>query len=541
MPADLALINGPVFTAMKGRPFVESLAVGDGRILYAGADAGLRPHVGAETDIIDLRGRMASPGFQDAHIHPGSSGIDMGRCSLHNCEDAGEAIETIARYAAANPSHKWLRGSGWSQDWFPRGCPSKEILDAVVPDRPAYLPNRDGHSGWVNSTALARVGIDATTPDPADGRIERNPDGSPQGTLHEGARYLVTDHLPDDTYDDLRSGMMRAQRYLLTRGITAWQDAHVDAETQRVYLSLAESGELLAHVAGALWWDRHRGIDQIEDIIEMAHQAAPGYEPVGVKLMLDGVFENFTASLLEPYGDGQGGETGNQGMDFIDPGELLEIVSRLDGLGLSCHFHAIGDRAVRNALDAIARARKQNGLTENRHHIAHLQIVHPDDIPRFRRLGVSANCQTLWACDGGYQTDLTKPFLGPTRTLWQYPFGSLLRADAHLAMGSDWDVSTPDIFAQADVAVTRSDISAPNEPPLNPSEALSLIDSLSGFTLGSAYVNHLDTETGSLEVGKLADLVVLDCNPFERERPAGTLVDLTMIGGRVVYERPRSI
>jgi predicted amidohydrolase YtcJ len=441
------------------------------------------------------------------------------------------------RYATANPDEEWIRGGGWSQDWFERGCPTKELLDSVVGDRPVFLENRDGHSGWVNSAALRACGIDSSTPDPRDGRIERNADGTPQGTLHEGARYLITSHLRPDTAEEVREGILAAQSYLFELGITAWQDAHVNDAVHRAYLALGESGELLGRVAGALWWDRALGLEQVEWIESVRHQEAGRYRPIGVKLMVDGVVENFTASMLEPYLDGAGGVTDNRGIDFIDPGELATIVTRLDASGLSCHFHAIGDGGVRNALDAVAAARDANGMTATRHHIAHIQVVHPDDIPRFAELGVSANCQTLWACDGGYQTDLTKPFLGPERTLWQYPFGSLKAAGAHLAMGSDWDVSTPDVFDQADVAVTRSDIALPEEPPLNPAESITLADSLAGFTIGSAHVNHLDDITGTIEPGKQADIVVLDCDPFSRDRVAGTLVDLTLIGGEIVYER----
>jgi predicted amidohydrolase YtcJ len=537
VPAELALLGGPIFTAGSHPGSFTALAVDGGVISYLGDDEGVRAHIGPGTNVIDLGGRMATPGFQDAHCHPSSSGLDLARCSLGEARSAEEALAAIASYAGAHPDEAWIRGSGWSSDWFDRGCPPKELLDSVVGDRPVYLPNRDGHSAWVSTAALRAAGVDSSTPDPFDGRIERNPDGSPQGTMHEGARYLITDHMPEDTDAEIRAGIVAGQRYLFGRGITAWQDAHVDDPVHRAYRALGENGDLEGRVAGALWWDRHLGMEQLQWIESVRHEASGRYRPVAVKLMVDGVVENFTASMLDPYLDGAGGSTGNRGIDFIDPSDLAEIVTRLDATGLSCHFHAIGDRGVRNALDAVAAARAANGMTANRHHIAHIQVVHPDDIARFVELGVTANCQTLWACDGGYQTDLTKPFLGQERTSWQYPFGSLAAAGAHLAMGSDWDVSTPDIFDQADVAVTRSDIADPSEPPLNLAEAITLAASLTGFTLGSAYVNHIDDTTGTLEVGKLADLVVLDCDPFQRERVAGTLVDLTVIEGRIVYER----
>ena len=244
----------------------------------------------------------------------------------------------------------------------------------------------------------------------------------------------------------------------------------MDKVTHDAYRSLAGSGELLGRAVGALWWDRRRGLDQVEELLEMRSEPEGSYQPLTVKLMLDGVIENGTTSLLEPYMDGAGN---NRGIDFIAPQELNQIVVRLDSLGFSCHFHAIGDAAVRHALNAVEVALGRNGRTGNRHHIAHIQVVHPDDIPRFKALGVAANAQALWAADGGYQTVLTKPVIGPERSSWQYPFGSLLRAGATLAMGSDWGVSTANVLAQIDVAVNRSNWIEPDLPPLNPGERIS--------------------------------------------------------------------
>ena len=537
MSADLALINGPVFTSVESRPFVEAVAVAEGRIVQVGDRVGAEALIGPTTRVIDLKGRLATAGYQDAHIHPGMSGMEMMRCYLTESANAEEALAEVTRYAAMHPDEPWIRGSGWSQDWFPKGCPDRDLLDTIVPDRPVFLQNRDGHGAWVNTLALDRAGVDGGTPDPADGRIERRDDGSPQGTLHEGAQRLVSRLFPAEGADEHLAGLVRAQDYLLSLGITGWQDAHVDEVAHEAYLSMAASGELLARVAGALWWDRLRGLEQIDELVERSSQSSGRYRPVAVKLMLDGVVENFTAAMKQPYLDGSGAPTSNRGIDFIDPDLLGDVVTGLDAAGLSCHFHAIGDRAVSNALDAVEQARSANGKARSRHHIAHIQVVHPADIPRFARSNVTANCQPLWACDGGYQTELTQPWLGPERSSWQYPFGSLHRSGARLAMGSDWDVSTPDVFSQIDVAVTRSDVDLPDEAPLIPTEAIGLGDALIGFTAGSAYVNHLDSETGTVEPGKLADLVVLDRNPFEEPRPAGTLVDFTIIEGEVVYQR----
>jgi hypothetical protein len=533
MSSDFVYLNGPVFTGAAAPRFARAVAVTGERIVAVGQEPDVTGLIGPGTEVIDLAGRLLSAGFQDAHVHPGSSGLDLLRCSFDGCNDAESAVAFVVSYAESRPDEPWILGGGWSQDWFPRGCPPKEMLDSIVADRPILLYNRDGHGAWANSLALKRAGVDEATEDPVDGRIERNVDGSPQGTLHEGATRLVQRIAPADSFDDIRAGMLRGQDYLLSLGITGWQDAHVDEPTHQVYRSLAEGGKLVGHAVGALWWDRHRGMDQIEELEQMRAEPMGRYEPGPVKLMLDGVVESKTASMIEPYLENRD-QTENRGIDFIHPHQLQEIVTELDRRGFSCHFHAIGDAAVRNAIDAVEAARIANGWLAGRHHIAHLQVIHPDDIPRFRRLGVTANIQALWACDGGYQTELTKPVLGPQRTNWQYPFGSLFRSGATLAMGSDWGVSTANVMEQVAVAVSRTSVDEPDLPPLNTGERLDLGTALTAFTAGSAYVNHRDGESGMVVPGMLADLVVLDGDPFDGQ-VAGIGVTMTMVSGEVVY------
>jgi predicted amidohydrolase YtcJ len=536
MPADLVFVNGPVFTAGPSRSFTRALAVTGDRISAVGDEATVSEAIGARTRVVDLAGRMLSPGFQDAHCHPGSSGLDLLRCSFDGCASAEDAIDHVARYAGDHPDRPWIVGGGWQQTWFSRGCPPKEALDAVVPDRPVLVYNADGHGAWANSLALSLAGIDASTPDPPDGRIERNGDNQPQGTLHEGAAAAVELLIPEDTAEEVRAGLRAGQEYLLSKGITAWQDAHVDEATHLAYRYLAGSGELIGTAVGALWWRRSQGLDQIDQMEQMRSEPLRPYLPTTVKLMLDGVVENFTASMLESYLDEAGNPTGNTGIDFIEPGRLREIVVELDRRGFSCHFHAIGDGAVRSGLDAVEAARVANGWMGTRHTICHIQVVHPEDIPRFRRLGVVANAQALWAQEGEDQRVLTKPYLGVERSRWQYPFGSLLRAGAPLAMGSDWGVSTADVMAQIDTAVTRSNHDEPDLGPLNGEERISFLDALSGFTAGSAYVNHREDVSGTLAVGMLADLAVIDRDPMASGPIRDASVAMTVVGGRVVHE-----
>ena len=351
----------------------------------------------------------------------------------HDAADAAAYAAIIAAYAAAHPDRPWVHGSGWAMDRFPGGTPHRRDLDALVPDRPAFLSNRDGHGAWVNSRALELAGVTASTPDPFDGRIERDPDGSPSGTLHEGAMHLVDRLIPKITRAQWDEGLLAGQRYLHAFGITGWQDAIVGGSYDSLdsYIEATRRGTLTAHVVAALWWDRNRGMEQIPEFVERRERAAAvGFRATSIKIMQDGVLENFTAALVDPYLDGDGNPTDNSGISFVDPALLVEAVPELDRLGFQVHVHALADRAVREGLDAIEEARRRNGMNDLRHHIAHIQVVHPDDVPRFRALGVHANMQPLWATLEDQMTDLTIPFLGEERTRWQYPFRTLLDAGA---------------------------------------------------------------------------------------------------------------
>jgi predicted amidohydrolase YtcJ len=538
--ADLVLTGGRIFTGDAAKSWAQALAVRGNRIVAVGSDRDVRHLVGSGTRVIGLRGRTVTAGFQDAHVHPTHGGLARIRCELHDARGLDEYLRIVAAYAAANPDREWILGGGWSLADFPGGLPRREDLDRVVPDRPVFFPNRDGHDAWVNSRALEVAGITSDTPDPDDGRIARDPDGTPLGTLHEGAMNLVGQLVPPAAEAEYREGLLEAQRYLHTLGITAWQDAWVEPRDQAAYLALAASGELTARVIGALWWDRSRGLEQIEDIVEWRANGVLGrYAATSVKLMCDGIIENQTAAMLHPYFATDGSATDNSGLDFIDAETLRAAVVRLDALGFQPHFHALGDRAVRHALDAVEAARDANGWSDTRPHLAHLQVVHPDDLPRFRRLGALANAQPLWAVLEDQMTELTLPVLGPEVSARQYPWRSLRRHGATLVMGSDWSVSTPDPFLEMEVAVTRLSPESRNHEVFLPDERIELVDALTAFTAGSAYANHLD-ETGTLAVGMLADLAILDRDLFdEGAGPIGqTTVLATFVDGVAVHELP---
>jgi predicted amidohydrolase YtcJ len=529
LAADLVLTGGRIFTADAAKTWAQALAVKDGRIVAVGGDRDVRPLAGASTRVIELRGRTVTPGFGDSHVHPPTAGMDRLQCDLHDLRGRDAYLERIAAYAAAHPDVEWIQGGGWSLADFPGGLPRREDLDAIVPDRPVFIPNRDGHDAWVNSMALERAGIRSDTPDPADGRIERDEDGTPTGALHEGAADLVERLIPPPSTDDYKRALLESQRYLHSLGITNWQDAWVTPEIEAAYRALGDAGELTARVVGALWWERDRGLDQVPELIARRDRGPAGrYAPTSVKLMCDGIIENGTASVTEPYFDGSGNRTENLGKDFIDPDVLKQAVTKLDAVGIQPHFHALGDRAVRQALDAVEAARLANGWTDTRPHLAHIQVVHPDDLPRFRRLGALANAQALWAALEEQMSELTLPVLGPVVSARQYPFRSLRANGATLVMGSDWSVSTPDPFLQMEVAVTRiSPDRRDRAEPFLPAERLELVDALTAFTAGSAYAQHLD-RAGVLAEGRVADLAILDRDLFDPG--AGPIGETTVVG-----------
>jgi predicted amidohydrolase YtcJ len=495
-------------------------------------------------DVVDLAGGLVSPGFTDAHCHPIQGGLERMQCDLSEGSTREEYLAMIGEYTAQHDG-PWIAGGGWAMAPFPGGTPTATELDTVVSDRPALLYNRDHHGAWANSRALELAGITAETPDPHDGRIERLPDGSPQGTLHEGAVDLVARHLPDIPASGYAAGLVEGQRYLFSLGVTAWQDAIVGAypgmaDTGSTYEDAIASGDLVADVVGALWWERERGVEQVEELVQRRKaQTAGRYRATSVKIMQDGVCENFTAAMLSPYLDGHGHQTDNAGHSFVDAEELKQAVVALAAEGFQVHVHCIGDRGTREALDAFAAARDAGHSADLRHHIAHIQVIHPDDVPRFAELGVAANAQALWATHEPQMDELTIPFLGDERSTWQYPFGALHRAGARLVMGSDWPVSSPDPILAIHTAVNRTAYDDPREPFL-PEQAVDLTTAFAAYTSGSAWVNGRDRTDGAgvLAPGNAADLAVFDRDPFAgpAEEIGAARVVSSWVSGRRVFE-----
>ena len=547
--ADVLFTGAAVFTG-TGEPIQgHVVAVTGDRITAVVLEAEANALVGEGTQVVRLDGALLSPGFQDAHVHPVGAGVELLMCNLTEAQDAEHAVATVKAYADANPDEAWVLGGGWSMDHYPGGAPVRTLLDAIVPDRPVLLSSRDHHSVWANTAAIELAGIDASTPDPVDGRIEREADGFPAGTFHEGAQDLFDAVRPSIGAELAYAGLLRAQDELIALGITGWQDAMIGSlagieSIDAVYRRAVSEGTLRVHVVGAQWWERDGGIEQVERMVQRRDEtAARGtgnrYGLGTTKIMVDGVAENQTAAMLTPYRDGHGHDTDNSGLSFIDPEFLKQVVTELDAAGMQVHFHALGDRAVREALDAVEAARDANGWSDGRHHLAHLQIVEEVETARFAALGAVANLQALWATHEDQIDELALPFMQDGAEARQYPFGDLVRNGASLAAGSDWPVSSADPMDAIHIAVNRVVPGQDVEPLGGEHQRLDLATAMAAYTSGTAYVNHRDHDTGYIREGYLANLVVLEPNPFSlpSEEIHRSTATSTWIEGTSVYTR----
>jgi predicted amidohydrolase YtcJ len=538
-PADLILADADIWCGDAARRWARALAIRGDRILAVGTDEDARECKGPATEVVSLPGRAIVPGFQDSHIHPAFGARNLLNVNLDDLATKDDYLARIAAVAGSNPDLEWIAGGGWHAPVFAATSgPRKEDLDAIVPDRPVFLINNDVHGAWLNSRALEAAGITATSPDPWDGYAVRDADGSPTGCLQEGAAYTVLRAMAAEPgLARWKAYLLRAQQELHALGVTGWQDAWVEAGVLDAYRELDDEDALTMRVVASLWWDRHKGMEQIDEFVDQRDRANGGnLRASTIKLMLDGCPETCTGSMLDPY-EGEFGREHGTGIQFVEPELLNEAAVALDAQGFQLHQHALGDRAIRSALDAVEAALRANGRNDNRHHIAHIQLPESSDLPRLRRLCVAANIQPYWAQPDPGIEQLCVPRVGAERAARLYPIGDIRRSGSVMAFGSDWPVSTPNPWLELEVAVTRQTPGDPDSPPLDATQRIDLASGIASFTAGSAWINH-DDDAGSLEVGKRADLVVLDRNPFDRSLGAigQTQVEMTFAAGRVVFD-----
>lgn len=538
--ADLCVVSGRVFDG-RIRTSSTAVAVTEGRVVAVGGDDAVLALRGPATRVVDARGGAILPGFVDAHAHAVFAGVERLSLDLTPARSVEEALELIARAAAAldaaGDDDAWLTGGGWSHELFPH--PTRQTLDAIVPDRPVALSDAGHHTLWANSRALAIAGIDGGTPQPANGHVYMA-DGEPTGYLNEGGVELLAPFIPPATAEEMTAGLLEAQRTLWSLGVTGWHEAILGefngkADCTPAYLAALADGSLRSRVSGALWIPPGTALADVPSLVESferrrAENEAAGFPSSTCKAMVDGVPQGETAALLDPYCSHP-----HSGELHIDAETMRELAIRLDARGFALHLHIMGDRGTRVALDAVEAARRANGPGP-RHHFAHLSMVDAADAARFGPLGVTANIQGLWAT----RDESMIAVVGEERAERAFPFRDIAASGADLAMGSDWPVSLADPWQAIHVAVNRAHPFGPGAgaPPLSPSQALTLEEALAAYTSGSSSL--VLGEAGRLRVGARADLVVSTRDPFEAPREElfriGTAA--TIVGGEVVFERP---
>lgn len=531
--ADTIVLRGArVLTMDDSKPEAQAIALVDGKIVAVGSDADVEQFLNG-AKVYDLpAGALVLPGFQDSHNHLVWSAAQAEDISLTDVADEAGLRAAIEPVMATLPKDAWLRGGGWSVAVYKE--PTAAALDKITGDRPAYFDDVDGHSGWANSAALKAAGIDAGTKDPEGGRIDRDAQGNPTGLLRENAMALVSDLLPDYPDSQVDAGLEKAQAEAIGYGVTAIIDPSVKEWMLKGYQRADTADKLKLRVQAAVTVDAAEGVAGVKKAIDLKNQyATPHLEVTSIKLFVDGVIETGTAALLEAYvGSNSSGEL------LFTPEQLAEIAIAGDKAELQLHAHAIGDRAVRAALDAYEAAEKANGKRDSRHQITHAQLVDRADMPRFRELGVIANIQALWAYPDTYIVDLTQPKIGLERSEWLYPFGALKQAGATLAGSSDWSVSSMNPLEAIQTGVTRQDIADPEGAVLTPQHKLEVMDMLRAYTVNGAYAAFDEAESGTLATGKRADVVVLDkdVTKIAPTEIASAKVLLTLIGGEPAHE-----
>jgi predicted amidohydrolase YtcJ len=534
--ADTIIVNARVYTVNAGRPWAEAVAVREGRILAVGSSEDVTRHKASGTEVIDAGGRLVLPGFADSHVHFVSGSASLAKVDLAGAKTVEENQERIRAFALANPRAAWVQGRGWMYPAFPGNMPHKKFLDEVVPDRPAVMTCADGHTSWVNSRALALAGIDRDTKDPENGTIVRDEKGEPTGALLEEAGSLVAKHIPGPTPEETLAALRRGLGEAARLGVVRAHGMGGEFEALDLLDTLRREGSLTVRLSVSMWVDPPGPTEKDWKAYE---EARAKYRDEwlslgGIKLMLDGVIDSGTGAMLDPYE----GQRENRGKLFWEPEAFRKAVAAFNAKGLQVSTHAIGDAAIRLSLDAYEMAQRAAGGPDVRNKIEHAEDIAGDDIPRFGRLGVIASFQPLHANpDPAWMASWIEN-VGPERERRAFAWKAVLDGGGRLAFGSDWPVVTISPWPGLQVAVTRQDFDGRPEGGWVPQHKVTLADAVFAYTLGGAYAMHREKEEGSIEAGKLADLILVSQNIFEVD-PHGiaeTEVILTMVGGRIVFD-----
>jgi predicted amidohydrolase YtcJ len=539
-PVDLIVLNGRVYTADGQGTMAEAVAVQGNKILRVGTNREVQRLRRPRTVVVDARGGAVLPGFNDSHTHLLSGGLSMNQINLLDARTLPAIESAVREWSAAHPDEPWVIGRGWLYEPFPGGLPTRQILDALVPDRPAYLTSYDGHTGWANSAALKLAGITRRSKNPADGIIVKEArTGEPTGVLKEAAMSLMSAYLPKPTRAErvaaIRSAIVEAQR----RGVTSVQTASGSAEELEIYDELRKSHDLDLRVYAALSGKPDLSAQELVafDTLREKYADDPVFKAGAIKLMADGVIESHTAAMLEPYSN----RAEARGEPRFTSEALDRLVAELDRRGWQVMIHAIGDRAIRMALDAFERAAAANPLParSRRHRIEHIETIAAADIPRFGRLGVIASMQPSHGLPDPAQIAVWRANIGEDRASRAWAYGSIARHKGALAFGSDWPVVGIDPLLGLQVAVNRTTFDGEPLGGWIPSERLTIEQTVDAYTRGAAWASFDEHRKGSIARDMLADIVVLTKDIFSLTpaRIGETEVAATIFDGKVVYQR----
>jgi predicted amidohydrolase YtcJ len=535
---DMIVVHGKVYTVNPGQQWAQAVAIRGRHIVAVGEEAEIEKLRQPETKVIDAGGRLVLPGFVDCHIHFLDGSLSLGRVNLDGAKDAAEIQQKLREYAAKHPGKDWIRGRGWDYAMFgAEALPHKKYLDEIFPDRPVFLEGYDGHTYWANSKALALAGVTNKTPDPPNGAIVHDPKtGEPTGALKESAAGLVATILPKTTRNEKLQALRAGMKWANEHGLTRVHSAGGDFQELDLFEELRSAGEQSLRFYIAYFLDppdlRPKDLDAIEAARKKYRDE--WIDTDAVKMMVDGVIESHTAAMLEPYTD----DPSTKGKLFWDPQKYKAAVAELDKRGLQLFTHAIGDYGVRTALDAYENAENVNHTQGRRPRIEHIETITSADIPRFGKLGVIASMQPLHAYPNEDTLDVWARNIGPDRASRAWVWKSIATDGGHLAFGSDWPVVTLNPWEGVQTAVTRQTTEGKPEGGFVPEQRLSVAETITGYTLGAAYAGRREKTEGSIESGKLADLIIVSQNVFEVDphKLAETKVLTTIVGGRVVYQ-----
>lgn len=537
--ADTIFINGKIYTVEKQQPWAEAIAISKGKIIYVGNNKCADSYKGNKTKVIDLKGKMMLPGFIDNHLHATSAVSFLFSVNLQGADTLEEYVQRVATYYEQHPDSEAIQGGGWSNTIFPSTGPNKEALDAVVKDIPVALHSEDFHSMWVNSKALELAGITKDTPNPEGGVIERNEDGEPSGTLRETAQNLVLSHLPSPSPQQYQEAFLYFQNEANKNGYTQVnQMIGGDIEKIVQVLTALEKEQALSIRHNLSFMVSPNQGESLIPYLKKQRQTLQGplVKMKAVKLFMDGVIEGETAYLHEPYSN----RPDYRGIPIWDKQAYVNMIQALDKEKFQIHVHSIGDAATTETLDALENAQNINGKRDSRHEMTHLQLVRESDIKRFKTLGVVGVPQPSWFVKDSYYDQAVR-LLGEERANKQFPMKSFFNEGVKMASSSDYPITSGLYFSPLtaiQIGITRSDIGKTNpEDVLNPTERVNLKDMIESYTINGAYANFSEHETGSIRVGKKADLVVLDKNLFEVPEHSiyKTRILLTLLEGKEMY------